>query len=284
MIKLHFDACGGALSEALKYFRIRALAHVFGRPDWFYNFHQHDVDAEIIFIAAGNGAYMLDSTVYPIEAGDLLLINPGVVHGLASDAHHALDVWTLSLTGLALPGLTPNHIIKPYAMPVAASGEQSLFLRAAMEQLYVQHETKAAYAVEAAHALAVSILLLARQLARQEAAVGTLPAHNALALQALAYINTHYREPLTLESLAASFHTSPGQLSHALTAECGASPANYIASRRVSEAQALLLHTSLPVEDIARTVGYLVPADFERDFVRRIGMKPADFRAAAQAP
>ncbi|MEI2279962.1 bifunctional transcriptional activator/DNA repair enzyme AdaA [Paenibacillus polysaccharolyticus] len=92
------------------------------------------------------------------------------------------------------------------------------------------------------------------------------------------YIAKHYTEPLTLDVLAVASHGSPYHLHRVFKRITGQTPVQYIQAKRISEAQALLEHTHLTVNEIARQVGISNPAYFISVFRKLAGCTPAHYR------
>lgn len=264
--------------------RILALTHVFDNPNWFYNFHTHDTNAEIIYVQGGRGIYTLDNVSYSATAGTLIVINSGVMHSLTSDPQDALDAWTLALTGFHFPDLEPGQIISPTSYPLMHPREQAAFFLHNYQLILQQHQQKPVYFAEAAHAAAQTILYLTHQLGcvsgQTEPRCGSAEAlqRSAFIMKVIDYMDKHFREPITLDRLSDVFHVSAGHISHTMTQECGISPINYLISRRLGEAQWLLLTTDDSIRDIAEHVGYENVHHFSKLFEKRIGMRPQSFR------
>ena len=289
VIRVSFEETDRADFTRTKDVQILALTHVFDNPNWFYNFHSHDAAAEVIYIQSGHGTYTLDNMSYSASAGNLIVINPGVIHSLASDAQDALNAWTLTVTRFSLPGLAPNQVISPGAYPLMRLGSLADCFYQNFALILEQHQRHNANFTEIAHAAATTLLFLSNQLAgsnsKAEQKRGSKEAlqRNSFALEVIAFIDKHFREPISLEMLSDVFHISAGHISHALTNECGISPINYLISRRIGEAQWLLLTTELSVGDIALYVGYDNTYHFSKLFSKRIGMRPQDFRTKFKA-
>ena len=66
------------------------------------------------------------------------------------------------------------------------------------------------------------------------------------------YIDRHYMEPITLQSMGEAMHISPYYLSHVFKEMSGYSPVQYLLRRRIGEAQTLLITTELSVTRASR--------------------------------
>ncbi|HSZ05676.1 MAG TPA: helix-turn-helix transcriptional regulator [Solirubrobacteraceae bacterium] len=110
----------------------------------------------------------------------------------------------------------------------------------------------------------------------------TVSARQRLYLLARVVIARHYRRELTLAMVAAALASSPRQLQRAY-AQFGESTfsEDLLARRMAVGAQLLVEQRSIPVNDVARLVGYSQGPHFARAFRRRYGLSPARFREAA---
>lgn len=71
------------------------------------------------------------------------------------------------------------------------------------------------------------------------------------------YINAHYAETITLDTLSALTFHSKYYIAHAFTKYKGISPINYLITRRIEEAKSLLEHTDFPVAKLPRRSAFL---------------------------
>ncbi len=66
----------------------------------------------------------------------------------------------------------------------------------------------------------------------------------------------------------------------AFKAATGASPHAWLLAQRLDRAEQLLETTGLPIEEIARRVGYSTATVFREQFVLRRGVAPREYRRA----
>lgn len=92
------------------------------------------------------------------------------------------------------------------------------------------------------------------------------------------YIDRHYMEPITLQSMGEALHISPYYLSHVFKQMSGYSPVQYLLRRRIGEAQTLLITTDLSITRIAEMVGYDTQSYFNLQFTKNVGMPPNKYR------
>lgn len=92
------------------------------------------------------------------------------------------------------------------------------------------------------------------------------------------YIERHFRENLSRETVAESVNLSPNYFSTVFKEHTGKTFGRYLTQVRVETACRLLIHGSDPVVEIARRVGYEEPVSFHRAFRRVMGLSPQQFR------
>lgn len=93
----------------------------------------------------------------------------------------------------------------------------------------------------------------------------------------LQYIRQHYQD-LSLGELAKEFHYSKPHLCTLIKQNTGFSFTKLIKRIRISRAEEYLLHTELPVNQIAETVGYNSPDHFSRVFRSEHSCSPQEYR------
>ncbi|MGD9126723.1 MAG: AraC family transcriptional regulator [Planctomycetia bacterium] len=92
------------------------------------------------------------------------------------------------------------------------------------------------------------------------------------------YIETHYNQPFTLETLARIGHLSISHLSAEFRACFGCPPIEFRTRLRMQQACRFLRDTSLRVSEIASLVGYSELYYFSTHFKKHYGMSPGKFR------
>jgi AraC-like DNA-binding protein len=109
--------------------------------------------------------------------------------------------------------------------------------------------------------------------------VGNVPAARHL-LRAKDLADARYFEPLTVADLAAAARLSPAHFSRRFKATFGESPHQYLLTRRLERAAALLRATDWSVTAICFAVGSESVGSFTASFHRVYGMAPLACRGA----
>jgi AraC-like DNA-binding protein len=95
---------------------------------------------------------------------------------------------------------------------------------------------------------------------------------------AMQLLDSDLSQPWTLTELAARLHVSPGYLLRLFKDASGVPPMAYLARRRVETAAEQLLHSSDPIHQIGRAVGWPDQNYFARRFKAHFGLSATDYR------
>lgn len=245
--------------------------------DQAYTFHLHKDVTELVYVACGNGIYMINSQHFPVEAGDLLVIERGFVHAGASSLHNPMKTLVLVVSDVHWKNQEyPLHVINPRSYPLIKAGVHTPYLGGTLMELWRMSQ-------EPVPDTELSRMILAPLLVLLRKYYGDVPPYwtvreNPPASEMLSYIYRHYAENITLESLSKQFYMSAGHISHLFQQEYQISPINYLIDVRFSKAKAFLINTDMTIADIAYTVGYQNPTHFTKLFMKRIGYSPNDYR------
>ena len=107
------------------------------------------------------------------------------------------------------------------------------------------------------------------------------PARHLLRAKDLA--DARYPEPLDVGALARAAHLSPAHFSREFRRAFGEPPHQYLLTRRLERAAALLRNTDRSVADVCLAVGLRSVGSFTTSFGRIYGMSPTAYRAAHPA-
>jgi AraC-like DNA-binding protein len=107
--------------------------------------------------------------------------------------------------------------------------------------------------------------------------MATVPASRYL-LRAKDLIDARYRDPLDVPALAEAAFLSPAHFSREFRRAFGETPHQYLLTRRLERAAALLRTTDHGVADICFTVGLSSVGSFTTSFGRAYGMSPTVYR------
>lgn len=239
--------------------------------------HSHEDRLELVYLYSGQGIHNIGGNLYHTTRGNLLIYNSHIVHDECANHDFGMAVYTCAISGLKLPDLPQNHLIAEGIRPVINCGNIQSTMLHLFKMMYknVVKGTKDAEAVSQ-YLLKALILTILHQLPLEREDVEA--EKNDLAAYIKGFIDMHYLENLTLESLSQSMHVSPSFLSHQFKNLTGFAPIQYIMRRRIGKAQSLLISTDESITEIAAMVGYDNTSYFNSIFKKIVGMSPSNYR------
>ena len=241
--------------------------------------HAHSDFVEILLICSGESDYLIHDKKEHIKPGDLIVYNAGVVHDEVSGPGKEIGSYCVAIAGIHLPGLAPNRLVAEDAAPVFQTNDQFEDLRTLCAMMFRQLSTGQSDAEAVSHYLMLA--LLRKVLAITSGVVERaepVPEPDILGRRIKEYIDRHYMEPITLQSIGEALHRSPYYLSHVFKQMSGYSPVQYLLRRRIGEAQTLLITTDYSITRISEMVGYDTQSYFNLQFTKHVGMPPNKYR------
>ena len=240
--------------------------------------HAHDDLVEIVLITGGGGEYSIGGVRHKVRRGDLAIYNSGVVHDELSGPDVLIGSYCCAVGGLHIEGLRENALISDKGSPVFHVEEpQCAMLENLLDLMFSELVNGQGGGEETCHHLLLALLTCCWHVTHG-ALRGEECSVNVLGTRIKKYIDAHYSEDISLQSISEHLNISPYYLSHVFKDMTGYSPLQYIVRRRIGEAQTLLISTDYPVTRIASMVGYDNPSHFNLLFAKNVGMTPRKYR------
>ncbi|WP_160496274.1 AraC family transcriptional regulator [Paenibacillus dendrobii] len=247
--------------------------------------HRH---YELYYLFGGERNYFIKNRIYPVRAGDLVLVPSNEVHktsdtGVPNHERIVLYFNTEYFDQMADEEaellLTPFHNdnrVLHLAEPDKLRIEQLLY-----DMLREIQDQSPGYELAVRHAAALTLLFAAREVMNPK----YLPSEEAVSPAAARiteiarFISEHYQEPLTLGSLSEQFYLSPSHLSRTFKKYTGLGLIEYIGITRTKEAQRLLRETDERITVISELSGFENFSHFEKVFKSFSRMSPRSYRS-----
>ena len=245
--------------------------------DWHSVPHTHN-HMELFYIVGGRGQFLIQDQLYPVNANNLVIINPNVPHTEVSLNAQPLEYIVLGIEGVELASSEQSNgrfSMLDHFESVEISGCLRNILRE-MEQKSTGYEDVCQAYME---------ILIIRLMRSTALSVPMQPQQISANRQCAAvkrYIDQHFKETLTLDQLAEEAHMNKFYLSHAFKQEFGVSPINYLISCRIEESKYLLAETDLSISQIAQLLNFSSPSYFSQVFRRTQGVSPVEFRQSTK--
>ena len=248
--------------------------------------HHHDF-YEIYFFLGGAVEYWVDGKTFHLEPGDFLLINPMELHrpivAPESKTYERIVLWinkdyleklssdSMNLTrcfDTTLP--THTNLLHPRTV-------QRTTLTMCLTELIREHYGSNLGNELYAHGLFLQFMVELNRLALHSPKPRAVKEESStLVSQVLTYINEHFSEELSLESIAGKFYVSKYHLSHAFSSEVGVSIYRYIILKRLTSA-CQMLSEGKAAKEVCVGCGFSDYTSFFRAFKTEYGISPRDF-------
>lgn len=99
-----------------------------------------------------------------------------------------------------------------------------------------------------------------------------------LVQEVMRYMECTFRHEITLQTLADLVHLDPSYFIRLFKEQAGVTPYKYLQQLRLNAAKSLLLHTKLPITEVAEQVGFPSIHYFSRRFKEVHGVSPSEYR------
>jgi len=223
----------------------------------------------IMYIRKGTMLLTLDGEEKPIEAGCFALVD--CFHPHAYRSLHGCECLWLHFDGpVAREWYRHLVLVQDHVFSLPDSSDAL----AALEEIF--HIFHAGMSVrEAAVSQLISGLLTALL---PESSTGNGAEASGLSGQAITYINEHFSDPITVDSLAARCSVSTYHFIRQFKRETGLTPHRYLLNTRLNAAKYLLKNSRLSVKDICFRTGFSCESVFCSAFKREQGLTAQEYR------
>lgn len=252
--------------------------------------HSHAF-SEIVVVLSGTALHVIGEQSYEIGPGDVFVIDRLSSHAFErvkdliiinfsyNERHLLFDKEDLRL----LPGFASLFLTAPKLRERNGSvGMLRLdrpdlsFLKNIAEMILRQTSQKnEGYETVVKLLFQTVIAFLSSQYARTET---TASQNLGLIADAFDYLEAHFSEELTVETLAGHLSVSPRHLERLFRQYCKETPLEHLTELRMSEALRQLAYTEAPVSEVASRCGFSDPSYFSRVFKARYQVSPRRYR------
>lgn len=240
--------------------------------------HAHHNSVELLLMLDGPAEITVDGTTYEVDKYDLLIYNSDVLHDEVPHGGPQRSVIYCAATGIQIEGLPPNHLMPGTVEPILRLGPKGRNFKYLLQSLFDESYRDNSRSHAICQLLFLAILKMTLNELESSRVASAVPETHQLGERIKAYVNAHYLEPITTQSVADVFGISVSYLSHLYKKATGQTIVQYVMRRRIGEAQTLLIATNKKVSDIAGLVGYPNVSYFNTLFTRNVGMPPLKYR------
>mgnify|MGYP000923249265 CR=1 FL=1 len=249
-------------------------------------YHDHDC-AELAYILSGKGRYLIDGKEYDVEAGDLIICNPGVKHThIVTNTKEPTIEFIAGFTDFHFKNMAPNSIeTKDGSCIINTSAELKQDLTMLCYAMIAENEScnPGKYFMFKARLMQMLLLIMREILSGEDYEQNGCDFEsynkNYAVKRIVKYLNDNYNKKISLEQIAHNMYLSPVYISKIFKEETGESPINYLIKIRLEKARDLLVKSSdASIKSIANQVGYEDAYHFSKLFKKYYGISPLYYR------
>lgn len=248
------------------------------RIDW----HWHK-EVEIVYAERGDIVCYAGTDKFTLPQGCGLFVNSGALHRYEAEKSVSMPniVFLPELLGTA-----DGRVFRKYIEPVLRSGAACLLLRPQcgrqremleiLTSIFTLWRTSEPSELVTVQKLLALWQLLAEQLPPAEGAHQPGETAHGKRLQLMMqYIHERYRQPISLQDIAAAVYVSKNSALQIFREGIRTSPIAYLIEYRLARAAELLASTEKNVAAVAAETGFESAAYFSRKFKQHYGISPS---------
>ena len=231
-------------------------------------------DYQILYVANGKTHFWFDGKEEIVSAGHMVLYKPEEIQKYVYYLEDNPEVFWIHFTGSDVKNILAYHGISldEHVFYCGVLPDYKALFRKIIQELQLCHYGYEDYIASLFNDI---LLLVDRQQHEQKKATGNVQEQIE---RAAAYFNENYNTKISIDDYPESLHISTNWFIHNCKQYAGMSPAQYILSLRMVNAQSLLERTTYNIKEISEIVGYENPLYFSRVFKKEIGKSPAQYR------
>ena len=270
---------------------VKRTYEVFHYRDLYLNevaLHHHDFYEMYLFLS-GDVEYTIESRIYHVSPGDILLISPNELHqpmfGSEQQPYERIVLWLdktyLRQTANFGPCLSRcfDTAAERHTNLLRPDGNTLQILTTLLEQIPTEAEGKKfAGELFADTCLLQTLVILNRLAERSSQHPEIRDKSGSVVAQVLSYINEHYYEDLSLDLLANKFFISKYHLSREFNRLVGTSVYRYITQKRLVMAKQML-GEGMPSSEVYQHCGFGDYSNFYRAFKSEYQISPKEYVA-----
>jgi len=249
-------------------------------------YHNHDY-TELAYILSGKGKYLVDGIEYDVEAGDLVICNPGIMHThIVTNTKEPTIEFIAGFTDYHFKNMTQNSLeIKDGTCILKTTAEIKQKIMMHCYAMIAEKEScnVGKYFMIKTHLMQMLLLVMREIVDNEDYEQSTCNFDsynkNHAVKKIINYLNENYNKKISLEQLAHNMYLSPVYISKIFKEETGESPINYLIKIRLEKAKDILLKdVNSSIKNIANQVGYEDAYHFSKLFKKYYGISPLHYR------
>src|SRR5690606_13820518 len=263
------------------------------RQEFILDYHSHQ-EYEIYFFHSGSCRYLIKNQIYDLEPGDILLMDGKTLHKpiVSPDEEYIRSTVHFSPQWIetVLRALNAEYLLDVFkklhhCLIRTNENQQSKKLEELICQLDELYRTSSNNQFSDAEVemkvILIECLILLDKMGSENSYKKPETKDDKIDYveNIVSYVQEHYMEKLTIDSIAKALNLSKSYLSHLFKEITGFTVMEYLMATRLSQAKYMLaLEPNKPLKDVSFDCGFESASHFSRYFKSKVGMTPKDYR------
>jgi AraC-like DNA-binding protein len=244
-------------------------------------YHAHDF-VELSIVTSGQIRYNIEGSPYILNKGDVMIFNPGVHHQELYDPDTVASQLHIGIANLQIDCTHSNFIKTLHQSSILTVKKYALDIFECCKEIEKEQRLRHLGHSFLLKALVMKlIVLLYREMDEGSAPLflngrDFISRDKKVIVQSLIdYMSLHYMEEISLDNISKNMYLSPVYISKIFKEETGFSPIHYLIQIRLAKAKEILETNPMPVNLVAKAVGYEDAYYFSKLFKKYYGQSPS---------
>lgn len=254
--------------------------------------HQHHF-FELAYVTGGCALHTLNGNTAMVREGDYFIMDYDSVHSYAQTADFTLincmflpEVIDYTLRGCrTFDELMRVCLMRYYKQYSGQNAVNRIFRDEDGRILQLLTGAQAEYLnknvgyTEIFRGRLMEILILTmRRVLSGERSKDQVQPQSTIVLEAVQYLDTHYRDKALLGDFCQEYHYSLQYVSRKFKQETGFTASEYLQKKRLAKSCELLICSDMSIQEIAHQIGYEDTRFFTQIFQKKLKMSPREYR------
>jgi len=253
--------------------------------------HYHDA-YEIYYLLSGERTYFIKDRTYHVTKGNLVFINMNDLHktvdigkGKVYHERILINFKKEFIESLLIPELEEDlsNLLKGNSSLISMNFEESRFIEELLFRMLKEQTIELEYSQLYTKTMLLELLVLINRYSKNNDIPHKNNMKNENIFKVVRYLNSNYKNEISLKLLSENFFISDSYLSRSFKAVTGFNIITYLNAVRIKEAQRMLIASDNPITEIAYMVGYDSITHFERVFKSIASISPSKYRSLNKA-
>lgn len=247
--------------------------------------HQHDF-ISFHYIVSGHVKFMIDGQEFTAHKDDLVIVNPGVLHGHSESSDYEATEFLLGIDDLMIKGYPKNFIPICNAIIPIKKYQQDIY-NCYHEIIQTQEKKDSNWTLMSRVLSLKFLVLLLKELSPQVGGsiqdyfqLKTYDKHT-IVQTITTYFQENYMKKISVEEIARYSYLSTTYITKIYKEITGDTPINYLINLRMEKAIEILREGHFSIQDVAKKVGYDDPYYFSKLFKKKFGVSPLVYKRQA---